>query len=91
VSNHGDNSIPARSQSTRRKDAHGVWDQIFWAGLANLSFLPSTVFPAGLADDGLPVGLQAISGEYNDRTTIDFARLVTREIGGFRAPPGFGD
>ena len=67
------------------------WDQIFWAGLANLSFLPSTVFPAGLADDGLPVGLQAISGEYNDRTTIDFARLVTREIGGFRAPPGFGD
>ena len=67
------------------------WDQIFWAGLANLAFLPSTVFPAGLADDGLPVGLQAISAEYNDRTTIDFARLVTREIGGFRAPPGFGD
>ena len=69
----------------------GYWDQLFWAGLATLPFLPSTVFPTGLADDELPVGLQAIGAEYNDRTTIEFARLITQEIGGFRAPGGFGD
>jgi len=65
------------------------WDQVFWAGLATLPFLPSTVFPTGLAADGLPIGLQAISAEYNDRTTIEFSRLVDREIGGFVPPPGF--
>ncbi len=65
--------------------------QVFWAGLATLPFLPSTVFPTGLAADGLPIGLQAISSEYNDRTTIDFSRLVAQEIGGFIPPPGFVD
>lgn len=69
----------------------GYWDQLFWAGLATLPFLPSTVFPTGPGDDGLPIGLQAIGAEYDDRTTIDFARLLARELGGFRAPGGFGD
>lgn len=66
-------------------------EQAFWAGLATVSFLPSTVFPAGLADDGLPVGVQAIGAEYNDRTTIEFARLVAEALGGYQPPPGFGD
>jgi amidase len=65
------------------------WDQVFWAGLATLAFLPSTVFPTGLAADGLPIGLQAISAEYNDRTTIEFSRLLAREIGAFVPPPAF--
>ena len=67
------------------------WDQLFWAGLATMPFLPSTVFPTGVAEDGLPVGLQAIGAEYNDRTTIEFSRLVAQEIGGFVPPPGFPD
>jgi amidase len=83
-------------------------EQIFWAGLATLSYLPSTVFPTGptadglpigpTADglpigptaDGLPIGLQAIGAEFHDRTTIEFARLVAEELGGFQAPPGYG-
>jgi amidase len=74
-------------------------EQIFWAGLATLSYLPSTVFPTGpTADglpigptaDGLPIGLQAIGAEFHDRTTIEFARLVAQELGGFQAPPGYG-
>lgn len=64
-------------------------DQLFWAGLATVAYLPSTVFPTGPADDGLPIGLQAISAEFADYTTIEFARLITEEIGGYQPPPGY--
>jgi amidase len=64
-------------------------EQLFWAGLVTVGDLPSTVFPTGLSREGLPIGLQAFSGEYHDRTTIEFARLVAREMGGFAPPPGY--
>ena len=64
-------------------------DQVFWAGLANLGNLPGTVFPTGLSDDGLPIGLQALGAEFADRTTIEFARLMSRELGGFQPPGGY--
>ncbi len=65
------------------------FQQLFWAGVITGSYLPSTVFPTGPAEDGLPIGLQAVSAEYNDYITIDFARLMADEIGGFVPPPGF--
>jgi amidase len=34
------------------------FQQIFWPGLAVNAHLPSTVFPTGLASDGMPIGLQ---------------------------------
>jgi amidase len=71
--------------------ARPYWEQIFWAGLATLAYLPSTVFPTGLAEDGLPIGLQAIGPEYGDYTTIEFARLMAQQLGGFRPPRGYGD
>jgi amidase len=64
-------------------------DQRFWAGLASLSYLPATAAPIGLTADGLPVGLQILGAEGEDRTTIEFARLLAAEIGGFTAPPGY--
>ena len=63
--------------------------QVFWAGTITVAHLPSTVFPTGLSRGGLPIGLQAVGAEYNDYITIDFARLMAREIGGFQAPPDF--
>lgn len=62
---------------------------MFWAGVSTVSYLPSTVFPTGLTQNGLPIGLQAISAEYNDYITIDFVSLLTRQTGGFQIPPGF--
>lgn len=64
-------------------------DQRFWAGLASLSYLPATAAPLGLTTGGLPVGMQIIGAEGDDRTTIEFARLLAHEIGGFIAPPRF--
>jgi amidase len=64
------------------------FEQLFWSGLVTASYLPSTVFPTGLSDEGLPIGLQAVGAEYDDLQTIDFVRLLAREIGGFEVPPG---
>jgi amidase len=60
-----------------------------WSGLASLCYLPATAAPIGLTEDGLPVGLQIIGPEGEDPTTIEFARLLAAEIGGFVPPPGF--
>ena len=67
------------------------FQQLFWAGLATCSYLPSTVFPTGNDSVGLPLGLQAIGAECNDRLTMAFAAWLARELGGFRSPPGFDE
>jgi amidase len=63
-------------------------DQRFWAGPASLSYLPATAAPLGLTNAGLPVGMQVIGAEGEDPTTIEFARLLAAQIGGFVPPPG---
>ena len=56
------------------------FQQLIWAGI---SYLPSTVFPTGLSAEGLPIGLQAVSAPFRDYRCIEFARLITEEMGGF--------
>ena len=65
------------------------FEHIFWAGIGNVACLPCTAFPTGRTQDGLPIGLQAMGMSYRDHRTIEFARLLAREIGGFERPPGF--
>jgi amidase len=64
-------------------------EQLFFAGVASLSYLPATAAPIGLTEHGLPVGLQIIGPEGEDSTTIEFARLLATEIGGFVPPPAY--
>jgi len=65
------------------------FQQLFWAGLATCSYLPATAFPTGVGTQGLPIGLQAIGDAYTDLQTIDFARQVCEQVGGFQPPSGF--
>jgi amidase len=65
------------------------FDQLAWPGLATLANLPATAAPIGRTKAGLPIGLQIIGPYLEDRTTLAFAELLEREIGGFQAPPGF--
>jgi len=64
-------------------------EQLFFAGLASLSYLPATAAPIGLTAGGLPAGLQIIGPEGEDPTTIEFARLLAAELGGFVPPPQY--
>lgn len=63
---------------------------LVYPSLTTLCGQPATAFPVGLTKGGLPIGLQAIGPYLEDRTPMHFAALVAREIGGFRAPPGYG-
>jgi Asp-tRNA(Asn)/Glu-tRNA(Gln) amidotransferase A subunit family amidase len=85
---HDRRSLPERTVTVNGAE-QPYFDQVFWASLASLAYLPSTLFPAGLSAGGLPIGVQAIGAEFADRTTIEVARLLARETGGFSPPVGF--
>jgi amidase len=65
------------------------FEQVFWAGLAGVAYLPATVIPTGPNDRGLPIGVQLIGPEYGDLTTMGAARLLEAAGFGFTPPPGY--
>lgn len=54
--------------------------QLAWAGIATVANLPSTAIPLGVNAKGLPLSVQAIGPFLEDKTTIEFARLIGREV-----------
>jgi amidase len=68
---------------------HDYADQLVWSGLATAPGLPATVVPVGHDDEGLPIGVQLIGPMYGDLTTLRFAELLERELGGFVPPKIF--
>jgi len=64
-------------------------DQVAWAGVIGMVFLPATVAPVGRTPAGLPVGVQIVGPYLEDRTPLDFARRLGDVIGGFEVPSGW--
>ncbi len=65
------------------------WEQLAWISLATLAYLPATAAPIGRSPGGLPVGMQIIGPYFEDRSCIEFAKLLADVAGGFEPPPGF--
>jgi amidase len=65
------------------------FQQVFWAGLSGVAYLPSTVVPTGLDDAGLPIGVQIIGPEFGDLITIGVARRLEAVGCRFTAPPTY--
>lgn len=63
------------------------WEQLGWIALATFAYLPATSAPVGRSRDGLPVGIQIIGPNGEDRTCIEFARLLADVLPGFEPPP----
>ena len=61
-------------------------DQFPWIGLATVAGLPATAVPIGRTKAGMPVGLQVVGPYLEDKTTLEFAKLLAEVIGGFEAP-----
>ena len=60
---------------------------LMWPGLVTAPELPATAIPTGRLVEGLPAGVQVIGPHLEDRTTLRFAQLVERELGGYLIPP----
>ena len=69
--------------------AEPYFDQVFWAGLASVAYLPATVVPAGPDAAGLPIGVQIIGPEYGDLATLGVAKLLEADGFAFAPPPGY--
>ena len=65
------------------------FEQVFWAGLTGVAYLPSTVIPTGLNDAGLPIGVQLVGPEYADMITIGVAEELERAGFAFTPPPNY--
>jgi len=82
-----DHSEPLEARElTVNGEKRPYFEQLFWAGLTGVAYLPSTVFPAGLDEQGLPIGVQAAGREMGDLATIEFARQVGEVMGGCAIP-----
>jgi amidase len=60
-----------------------------WIAPATLMGLPATSAPVGETKEGLPVNVQIIGAEYQDKTTIRFASLLEKSLRGFKQPPNY--
>lgn len=67
----------------------GYFQQVFWAGVPTNAYLPSTIVPTGLDDEGLPIGVQVVGPEYGDLTTLGVARLLEQQGFAFTPPAGY--
>ena len=76
-------------ERTVNGEAVGYFDQVFWAGLASVAYLPATVIPTGPDAEGLPIGIQIIGPEYGDLLTIGIAQLLEKEGFAFTPPPAY--
>lgn len=86
---HDHSPQPEARQLLVNNEKRPYFEQIFWAGLTGVAYLPSTVFPTGLDDHGLPIGIQVAGQEMGDLATIEFARQASEALGGFTAPAGY--
>jgi len=89
---HHDHQGDMTTRSIDTSDGKRPYMQLMpWMVTATLTGCPATVAPVGLTAAGLPVGIQILGPFWEDATPIEFAALLEQEIGGFKAPPGFGE
>lgn len=62
------------------------WDQVKWNAIANIAGCPATTMPVARNPVGLPVGVQVMGPAGGDKTTVEFAALLTEVVGGFEIP-----
>ena len=65
----------------------GYYEQLFWAGINTVVYLPSAALPGGRDSSGLPIGLQLIGPHLEDRTCLTLGAALEAELEGFVAPP----
>ncbi|MDH3756005.1 MAG: amidase family protein, partial [Acidimicrobiia bacterium] len=77
-------------QFARTVDIDGVerpyLDLFTWIAPAGVAYLPTTVVPVGIGDDGLPIGVQIVGPFLHDHTTLRLAAVIAELYGGCPRP-----
>lgn len=68
-------------------EERGYMDIVLWTILTGMAYLPASVPPLGLDEDGLPIGMQVVGPYGGDYTTIRLAGFIAERCGGYRKPP----
>ncbi len=55
-------------------------------GISSVFNLPATSVPMGLNKEGLPIGIQIVAGQFQDRLCIAVAQYLEKEFGGWISP-----
>jgi Asp-tRNA(Asn)/Glu-tRNA(Gln) amidotransferase A subunit family amidase len=80
----------AFARGARELDVDGLTLPMLGAGAAatwaNFMALPSLVVPAGLAEDGLPVGVQLVGRPFREHELVAVGRALERALGGCPVP-----
>jgi amidase len=84
---HDHRGFGARSLPTADGGRFAYLSMLNWIALATACGLPATAVPAGLAADGMPVGVQIIGPRAGDSRTLAIAQTIEDELGGFMSPP----
>lgn len=58
-----------------------------YTAIINVLGLPATACPLGLNKQGIPIGLQAVGGLYQDHLTLAVAEELEKAFGGWVLPP----
>ena len=82
-----DHSMPQWERAVEIDGVERPYLDLFgWTGPAGAAYLPATVVPVGLGDDGLPIGVQIVGPYLHDRTTLRTATLIAELAGGCPRP-----
>jgi amidase len=84
---HDHRPFGARSLQGSAGETFPYLSMLNWIALATACGLPATAIPAGLAADGLPVGVQIIGPRGGDARTLAVAQAIEDALGGFQSPP----
>lgn len=65
----------------------GYANLVLWTILTGMAYLPASVPPIGLDEDGLPISFQVVGPYGGDYTTIRLAGFIAEQCGGYQRPP----
>lgn len=83
---HDHKSFTARKLALSTGEKVAYVTMLGWIALATACLLPVTTVPAGVADDGLPVGVQLIGPHGGDARLLSLAQAIDENVRGFTAP-----
>jgi len=64
--------------------AHAAYTSPF-----NTTGHPAVTIPAGISEDGMPIGIQIVGRRWHDMGLLDIAEMIDAVAGDYETPPGY--